>query len=94
MHRFDLPPATHTLLIHYRLIAGEIMECTMQGIAGLGQYRYTADIYAIPFVGTEVVDSDPRHYFGTLPTALPEGEQPHQSRDIFLPFVNSKGDEE
>jgi hypothetical protein len=75
------------------LAPGEVMTCMATGIATTGQYSNTADVFAIPPVGAELVDEDPSHYFGETPTNLPEGEQPMAPADIFLPFLNREEDD-
>ncbi|MGD8622976.1 MAG: SBBP repeat-containing protein [Anaerolineae bacterium] len=42
----------------------EVMTCTAQGIAVVGQYTNTGTVTGTPPVGPVVVSSDPSHYFG------------------------------
>jgi hypothetical protein len=75
------------------LASGASMTCTMTGIAAEGLYTNTADVFAIPPAGAEVVASDPSHYTGNAPTGLPPEQQPGRTNDLFLPFVNHKDDQ-
>jgi uncharacterized repeat protein (TIGR01451 family) len=56
----DCPPAINPLAV------GEVVTCTAEGIAEVGQYANTGTVTARG-AGDDVTDSDDSHYFGSAP---------------------------
>jgi uncharacterized repeat protein (TIGR01451 family) len=50
-----------------KLLAREVMTCTMNGTAGLGQYANTSMVVGTPPIGPAVRGDDASHYFGIDP---------------------------